>query len=61
MPKMEIQSIKYETKQDPSFFLEKLIKISQLNKWTEEQKCLQLCLALPSECETMVHVIKPTS
>jgi len=48
---MEIQSIKYETKQDPSFFLEKFIKISQFNKWTEEQKCLQLCLALPSECE----------
>jgi len=51
MPKMEMQSVKFELKQDPSFFLEKFIKISQLNKWTEEQKCLQLCLALPGECE----------
>ena len=45
MPKMEITNLKYEIDQNTLFFIEKIKKVSEINKWTEEQKCLQICLA----------------
>ena len=51
MPKMEITNLKYDIDQNPQFFIEKFKKVSEINKWSEEQKCLQFCLVLPKEAE----------
>ena len=49
---MDVTNLKFEVSQNPHFFIEKFAKLSEINKWSNDQKCMQLCLALPKEAES---------
>ena len=48
---MNIPVPKYEDGEDAKFFLEKFEGVAKLCEWTNEQKCLQLCLGLPKSAQ----------
>ena len=49
MPRIDMKTdFKFEIGQDPEFFIRVFSKAANINKWTDEQRCLQLCLSLPS-------------
>lgn len=58
MPKMDIPLLKFDLEQNPAFFLAKFNKIADINKWNEEQRCLQFCLAIPKEGESWFMSLK---